>query len=426
MIPILYLLPLALAAAPASAPAPLRASRCGPVQDPAPPKSAGEWNARGIRELTADRYDAAIDAFAEARLLDGSDTTIRLNLSRAHAHRGRALLAEGLLPAALADFEAAAALDADGGHPGTLVAQALVRLGLRDRAQERLVRVIAEHPDNLEAHRLRAELEALAGHLDAAVTLLRTAEELAAAQDAPVAPIRERRLQLEEETRALHGFLTDASAHFDYRYDPQQAALVESLGSLMIDLEAAFQSVAGRTGLAPTDRVLVLLLDRDRYKGDAPEWSGGLYDGRIRVAVSDYAAERPVVQATLRHEYTHAALHRLGAPLPTWLHEGLAQWVEGRDVEAARRRIRDRALSQLPAHAALCGAWTGWSDRGKVESAYDYALSLTIWLGERYGDSAYRLLFENVRARGFEDGFRLTFGKSSADVDAEHRRLMRD
>ncbi|TAH38929.1 MAG: hypothetical protein EYC70_03175 [Planctomycetota bacterium] len=387
-------------------------------QDPPAPVTGGDWNEAGVAALAEARYDDAVAALENARRLLPDDATVRVNLARAYAFRGRSLLDAGRVPEALRDFGAGVAVDRDGGALETLSAEAHLRLGRREQAQAALDAVLRDFPDYLPAARLGAELAAVTGRLEAAIALLHAA----ATRHPEDAAVAARLAQLQEEKRALEGFLTDGSTHFDYRYDPHRPDLVAALPLLMEDLEAAYQAVAARLGLAPQDRILVLVLDRERYRGGAPEWSGGLYDGRIRLAVGDYRGERDGLQATLRHEYTHAALHRLGPPLPTWLHEGLAQWVEARAVAGARRSLR--AGGALPELAALEGDWTSWTDRRKVQQAYDYALSLAAFLGEAYGAAVYGLLFENVRSLGFAAGAQRTFGKSLEDVDQEHRALL--
>jgi tetratricopeptide (TPR) repeat protein len=394
-----------------------------PVQDPgtAPPseaeqepRTAADWNRRGIERLAADDPEGAVAAFRAARLLAPEDLVLALNLSRALAARGGQLLDRGRMPEALEAFRAGAAADRDGGHNELLQAHVLLRQGDRAAARELADRVVADFPANAAAVRLAADLRAVAGELDEAVALLAAALERFPDDTSLV----RRHRQLAEEREAQRGFLTDRSAHFDFRYDPRRPELVEAVPRLMADLEDAYLRVARDFGLAPTDRVLVLVLDRERYLAGAPEWSAGLYDGRIRLSVGDYAAERELLRGTMRHEFVHAALHRLGPPLPTWFQEGLAQLVEDRSVEDARRRLRAGTLPALP---RLAGDWTSWEGREEVAAAYAYGLSLCRFLAEEYGPTAYPLLFERLRQRGFEEAFAATFGKPLALVDAEHR-----
>lgn len=381
-------------------------------------ETAVEWNEAAMAALSDGDLDTAVAGFRKARELRPDDPVIGLNLARALAHRGKAGLEDGRLDAAMADLEAGIAIDRDGGSLEVLVARIHLDMGRREQAQAVLESVRRDFPDNLAAARLSADVLAVTGRLDEAVELLEATHERHPDDEAT----RRRLKQLEEEREAWSGFLTDSSAHFDYRFDPRRPAIVQAVPKLMADLEDAYQAVDRSTGLAPKDRILVLILDRERYKVAAPAWSGGLYDGRIRLAVGDYAAERDSLRATLRHEYTHAALHRVGPRLPTWFHEGLAQWVEGRAVESARGRLG--AADGLPPLEGLSGDWTAWQDSAQVLRAYDYSLSFCVWIRETFGPSAYDLLLDNVRRSGFESGFRQAFGKPLADADSEHRATL--
>jgi len=375
-----------------------------------------DWNERGVQALEKGDLEAAIHDFQEARRLEPENPVVRLNLARAYGHRARALLDQGKLDAALAVLEKGIAVDRDGGSLELLVARIRLQQGDPARAAALLKKLQADFPDNAAVLALAAELAALKGDLDGAVERMEKAVEL----DPGRADFGRRLEQLKEEQRAWKGFLTDSSAHFDFRFDPHRPSVVQAVPHLMHDLEDAYGIVVKRLGLAPPDRILVLVLDRERYRSAAPDWSGGLYDGRIRIVMGDYDAEQERIRATLRHEYTHAVLHRLGAPIPTWLHEGLAQWVEGRGVEAARTWLRGHR-DLWPSAAELSGSWTDWKDRDKVAAAYAYGLSLAVRLGEEFGPSAYSLLFEHVRRSGFEAGFRETFALSVAAFEKSHR-----
>ena len=383
----------------------------------AEPRTARDWNEAGVTALQGGDLEEALAAFREAHRLAPEDERVARNLARAYGHRGQARLEAGRLADAMEDFEAGRRIHRDGGTLELLAAQVLLRRGKRAAALALVEQVREDFPGNVEAVRLAADLAAVQGDLDRAVRLLEAVAD-------PPEELATRLEQLREERRAWQGFLTDASAHFDLRYDPLQEDLVQALPLLHEDLEEAYQAVALRLGLSPTDRILVLVLDRHRYLGHAPEWSGALYDGRIRLSVGDYEAERRRLQQTLRHEYTHAALHRLGPPLPTWVHEGLAQMVEGKDAEFARRQLRGRG-EELPDLVTLAGDWTLWTDRGRVQLAYDYALSLCVFVGEEYGPTAYRLLLEALSTDGFEAAFARTLGRTVEQVDADHRAHLR-
>ncbi|RMH04036.1 MAG: hypothetical protein D6702_04195 [Planctomycetota bacterium] len=400
--------------------APVLALAAGPlVGQEEEPRTAADWNRVGLERLEAGDAEGAVEAFRAARERAPADEVVARNLARAYGHLGADLAAAGRLSEALAAFRAGSAVDRDGGDNEVLAARVLVRQGRRQEARAAVDRVRRDFPDNEAAVLLAADLRAVAGELDGAVEVLR-----AALPEDPGrgAALRRRLAQLEAEREAQRGFLTDRSAHFDLRYDPGRPELVAAVPRILEDLEQAWQRVARDYGLAPSDRVLVLVLDRERYRQGAPEWSAGLYDGRIRLAVGDYAAERERLLPAMRHEFVHAALSRLGPELPTWFQEGLAELVEDRSVAAARRLL---AAGELPHASELAGGWSEWRDRDRVTRAYAYALSLCRFLAEEYGPTAFPLLFENLRRTGFDAAFRATFGQEPAVVDEAHRAAIR-
>jgi len=384
------------------------------------PETAAEWNRAAVAALEAGRLDDAVADLERAVELAPEDPDIRRNLARALGHRARAALDGGRARAAVADLERGIALDRDGGRLEVLLAQARLGLGERAAARRHLEAVLRDFPEQADAAGLLADLEALEGRLEVAIALLE--RTLPRAADAARPALEARLARLREEARAWRGALTDSSPHFDVRYDASDPAVAAAVPGVMAAVEAAYDEVSEQLGLAPRDRLLVLVLARERYAAGAPAWSAALYDGRIRVAVGGEDPRR--LRATLRHEYTHAALHRLGAPVPTWFHEGLAQRVEGADPAAARARLRRAGRQGWPAPAALNADWSAWQDARRVRLAYDYALSLVAWLEERYGSTAFRVLFEEVPRQGFADAFRHAFSQDVAALDAAHRHFL--
>jgi len=108
-------------------------------------------------------------------------------------------------------------------------------------------------------------------------------------------------------------------------------------------LESAFWRIGKTLGAYPSDPVAVMLYTEKQFRDItlALEWSGGIYDGRIRVPAAGAAQSPQLFERVLAHELTHAIIASLAARgIPTWLHEGLAQHFEGDDAAAARRRLK--------------------------------------------------------------------------------------
>ena len=103
--------------------------------------------------------------------------------------------------------------------------------------------------------------------------------------------------------------------------------------TLLGALEGAYADLVQDLGSAPPRKVEVIVYaERDwRLATRAPDWSGGLFDGKVRVPAQGLTGVTPRLLAVLKHEMTHAFVAvRTNGRAPVWLHEGLAQVEEGR------------------------------------------------------------------------------------------------
>ena len=120
-------------------------------------------------------------------------------------------------------------------------------------------------------------------------------------------------------------------AQFRIRYD---GGVNEPLGVAVLDvLSKAYEEYARRLGFRPEDPVVVLLMMETVIpEGRVPEWAAGLNDGTIRVPLRGLDRLTPRLTSVLRHELAHSFIAaRTGGNCPTWLQEGISQWLEGGD-----------------------------------------------------------------------------------------------
>ncbi|HEY5618253.1 MAG TPA: tetratricopeptide repeat protein [Vicinamibacterales bacterium] len=186
-------------------------------------------------------------------------------------------------------------------------------------------------------------------------------------------------------------------------------------------LTAAFWQIGAALGAYPSDTVVVTLYTEQQFRDitQAPEWAGGLYDGRIRVPAAGAARTPQSFERVLVHELTHAMVAHL-APrgIPAWLHEGLAQHFEGDDPKAAQRRLkaggRTLSLRSLEGSFSRLGA-------ADAHVAYDESLVAVDRIFQRPGfnwPSLFRALAENDRTEHTFDNF----GFRYSDLEAEFGR----
>ena len=128
-------------------------------------------------------------------------------------------------------------------------------------------------------------------------------------------------------------------SHFNVRYDGGEH---EAVGrEILRALESHYATLARALDYEPTNTITVILFTNEGYynASGAPAWSGGVYDGmdgRIRVPVGGLTSSlTPDMDQTLIHELTHAFVaDRTRGIAPRELHEGLAQYMEGKRVSS--------------------------------------------------------------------------------------------
>lgn len=183
-------------------------------------------------------------------------------------------------------------------------------------------------------------------------------------------------------------------------------------------LEAAFWRIGRALGSYPSEPVGVTLYTEQQFQDVtlAPAWVGGLYDGRIRVPTAGASQNLPLFDRVLVHELTHALLVRI-APrgIPTWLHEGLAQYFEGDDAVAARRRLARSGVIPL---RHLEGRFSGLT-AAQARVAYDESLVVVDALVRQPGlswNALFRALTESTRAEYTLDQFGVRYSDVERDV----------
>ncbi|HUQ90147.1 MAG TPA: hypothetical protein VM120_00620 [Bryobacteraceae bacterium] len=172
----------------------------------------------------------------------------------------------------------------------------------------------------------------------------------------------------------------------------ERSTLQEPQARVMLQaLDDEYTRVSFQLGCRANEKVTAIATGRESYfrATQAAEWSGGLYDGRIHVPVSDPRQVSPEIRRTFAHELTHACLHELGQ-WPSWLHEGLAQKYSGVTLGAQRAVVEGLIKAkQLPKLSQLGQNWSSLSSRNAA-MAYTLALYAAEKLIERNANTGMR------------------------------------
>jgi hypothetical protein len=157
------------------------------------------------------------------------------------------------------------------------------------------------------------------------------------ARDDPATRALFERVQKSQEDE--RGMTEQRLAHFNVRYDGDAH---EEVGrEILRALERHYATLSRTFDHQPATTVPVVLFTQRAYfdATGAPFWSGGQYshfDGRITIPIGGLTpALTPSLDQVLIHEVTHAFINDLSLGMaPRDVHEGLAQYLEGKRVES--------------------------------------------------------------------------------------------
>jgi len=165
------------------------------------------------------------------------------------------------------------------------------------------------------------------------------------------------------------------SAHFTLRYSG--ASEPELAREVLRTLESQYTAIESEVRFSTPDPIGVILYTRQAFADTtrAPDWVEALNDGRIRVPVQGLTSVTPELSRVLKHELTHSLVQqKTHGRAPTWLQEGLAQWIEGRrSYTSAVGLLRIYDAKQSLSLGQLEGSWMQYTGD---KSAYAYAWSL--------------------------------------------------
>jgi tetratricopeptide (TPR) repeat protein len=284
-------------------------------------------------------------------------------------------------------------------------------LGKPAEAKPRLRRALEVNPRFTPASLLLGEIVYREGDLDLAIRTYEKALRLSPGDADLTARLEAWRREADVHSRFVERRQDRFRVVFEGRTDAQAAARATDI------LTAAFWRIGQALGAYPSDTIVVILYTQQQFRDitRAPEWSDGLYDGRIRLPVAGASREPALFESVLVHELTHAMIMSL-APrgVPVWLHEGLAQHFEGADVHAARQRLKAHGR-RLPL-ADIAHGFTGLTSAGAMV-AYDESLLAVTAILQRPGISWTQLFHAMATGQRVDDALR-GVGLAYADLEA--------
>jgi tetratricopeptide (TPR) repeat protein len=381
------------------------------------PSDASGLNSEALKLVEAKKFDEALALIERAKKLSPTDPVLATNHARILTRRAQARFESGDVDAAQGDLENGLIIAPAENLTRVQLAIVFRTKGECDQARREIQRVLEADPKCSQAWEELARIEYDAEDLPAASEALATALKLDPTREGPLKEFREK---LEREAKLEGAWYRAVRGQFVVKYDDQH---LKDVGETVLGYLDQAEAIARQTlGHVPSRRVTVVLYSHEDFTSTtgAHAWAGGLFDGKIRLPVRNFALTRESIRHTIAHEYMHLVVRDLTRKCPTWLNEGLAQIAEGKPFAVARATLRSQA--EPKAFSALPQNWMGIADAKIVSEMYAQSLLFTNFLVNKIGYQGVKDLL--VKANGtvtFQAAFAEVVGKTLDEAEAEWR-----
>jgi tetratricopeptide (TPR) repeat protein len=288
---------------------------------PAPADTAFELLHQG-------EYDKAIAILQEDFTLFPYDERIRKRLADAWMEVGSHRLEHKAYDEAAAGFARALELYPD--RPDLMTFQGIALYGGKryDQAAVLLDQALQSGGSNPLAWFYLGRVHYDSGDLPGALE----AWDRALALDPANGAIRAMMEKARRESVVESGMTREHRSMFVVSYD--EGKMSDLADKVLETLDTAYAQVGSDLDFYPSVPVPVILYTRKDYRNitSGPEWSGGMYDGKVRLPIGGARELSPPLRGVLLHEYTHVVVREMTkGNCPTWLNEGLAMVEEHRE-----------------------------------------------------------------------------------------------
>jgi tetratricopeptide (TPR) repeat protein len=252
--------------------------------------------------------------------------------------------------------------------------------------------------------------------MDKAVEEWKRAEKIRPDPEVEQALEKAERDKAEEES-----YREGETAHFSLKY--YGGAAPDLARGILRALEDDFRDLESQLDYTPPEQISVILYTGQAFADitRAPSWVGALNDGRLRIPVQGLDAVTPELAHVLKHELTHSFItQKSRGRAPTWLQEGLAQWMEGRrSSSTAGGLVAAASQGGATSLASLEGSWMGLpSDLAGFAYAWSLAVVESMIQAGGVGDLS-RLLDRIATSPSTEAAVRETLHSDYSDLEQQ-------
>jgi tetratricopeptide (TPR) repeat protein len=193
----------------------------------------------------------------------------------------------------------------------------------------------------------------------------------------------------EREMKDEANFSERMSAHFTLHFEGKQTS--DSFRqAILMTLESSYGDLERDLSYTPRENIPVFLFTEQAYFDvtQAPAWTGAVNDGKLRIPIRGMDSVNSELARVLKHELTHSFINQMSAGrCPQWLHEGIAQALEPKELGSRGRRLQQlfAVQQEIPFNALEAG----FMQFSTVEAmlAYDESLAAVQFITDAYGVS---------------------------------------
>ena len=269
----------------------------------------------------------------------------------------------------------------------------LVRTGSAAQALTYAQRAVRSAPQSADAYTMLGYTQFASDRTKDAIASWKRSLELR-----PDAAVQQLLAKAQREENAESEFTQNESSHFVLHYEGKQTS--EGLRSqILAALESDYDDLARDLGTPPRDNILVTLYTEQAFFDvtRAPTWSGALNDGKLRIPVSGLSSLTPELARVLKHELAHSFINQLsGGRCPPWLHEGIAQLLEGKSLggDGHQLALLFKAQRNIPLNA-LEGSFMRFSGT-EAYVAYAESLAAVSYINDSYGMGDIQRILQRI------------------------------
>jgi tetratricopeptide (TPR) repeat protein len=363
-----------------------------------PPIYANEpfaLNEYAIRLMDKGEHEKALEQLQKAYGMYPYDQTLKKNLAEAYTFVGQGQMRENRYEDAAASFDRARELFPDIPRYYVMRGIALYYSKFADAAQNELERARGIGGDSPDILYYLAKIQYDAGNLAPSLELL----EKAIILKPDFTSAKEMAEKIKRELTVEKSMDRGYSSRFVISYDVDMKSHLA--GDILSALEDAYSNVGRDLSTFPASRVTVILYTKKDYKSvtAGPDWSGGLYDGKIRLPIGGAQELTDQLKGVLFHEYTHVVIQEIThGNCPTWLNEGLAE-LEGRKIFNSPMHELGKA-AKSGKYIPFTGLESGFNglDSKAAALSYQQSYSLANFMVTSYGWPKVTEILRNLGA----------------------------